>query len=163
MKSIFQDENMADLISMPQKETLLRKQNCFSQLNDKEIEILAGLLREKNFTRGQTIVTEGEPVDSVFFIIAGEADVRHVSIQDGQPHIESLATLKAGDAIGLNETGFYSLSGMRTATVVANTDMLLLSLSVAAFHGFTLSNSRANEVMRKYAQKWLGIKMQDTT
>lgn len=151
---------MADNLDMKQKEAILRKQNVFTQFTDGEIDILAGLLREKHFTSGQTIVTEGEPVDSVYLIVSGSADVRHVSVKDGALHSESVATLNAGDAIGLNETGFYSLSGMRTATVVANTDMVLLALSVAAFHGFTLSNSHVNDVMRKYAEKWLGIKMQ---
>jgi hypothetical protein len=63
--------------------------------------------------------------------------------------VSSVAILSAGDAIGLNETGFYSISGKRTATVIALTEMNLYRLSVAAFHGFSLSHTHVSEVMRK--------------
>jgi hypothetical protein len=72
-------------------------------------------------------------------------------------HIESITTLETGASIGLNETGFYSLSGVRTATVCAMTPMITLRLSVAAFHGFALSNSHVSAVMRKNASEILGF------
>lgn len=105
---------------------------------------------------GELIVKEGEPVDSVFLIVSGDADVRHVTLTDNgtRTNIESIATLKPGDAIGLAETGFYSISGRRTATVVANTDMVLFQLSVAAFRGFALAYPRVSAVMRKQAENF---------
>jgi len=132
--------------------SLVQKQSCFSQLTPKEIDELATLFIEKRIPAGATIVTEADPVDSVYLIVSGTADVRHITIENGKTHVQSLATLNAGDAIGLNETGFYSLSGMRTATVVANTEMVVLRLSVAAFHGFALINTHVTEVMRKNAE-----------
>lgn len=140
------------------KISLLRKQLVFSQLTDKEIEGLASLLTEKYYSPDEIIVSEGEPVDSVYLIVSGTADVRHIRIENQATHFESVATLGPGEAIGLNETGFYSISGVRTATVVALTDMSLLRLSVAAFHGFALAHSHVNEVMRKNAERILGIK-----
>jgi CRP-like cAMP-binding protein len=148
---------MSELIDMDVKRSFIKKQAVFTQLTEEEIDILASLLLEKHFAPDETVVVEGEPVDSVFFIVSGKADVRHVSIQDGKTVIESLATLNPGVAIGLNETGFYSLSGVRTATVVALTEMVTLRLSVAAFHGFSLANSHVNEVMRKNAASILGF------
>lgn len=148
---------MSELVDMDIKRSFIKKQACFTQLTEEEIDILASLLNEKEFAPNDTIVVEGNPVDSVYFIVSGTADVRHISIQDGQEKINSVATLGAGFAIGLNETGFYSLSGVRTATVVALTDMVTLRLSVAAFHGFSLSNSHVNEVMRKNAATMLGF------
>jgi CRP-like cAMP-binding protein len=108
-------------------------------------------LTKKHFAPEETIVTEGDPVDSVYLIISGTADVRHVTIKDHALHIQSLATLGPGAAIGLNETGFYSLSGIRTATVVALTDMLTFRLSVPAFHGFALAHHNVSKVMRANA------------
>jgi len=55
----------------------------------------------------------------------------------------------------LNETGFYSLTGKRTATVVALTDLETLYLSVAAFHGFALAHSHVNEIMHEQAEEFL--------
>lgn len=147
----------SELVGMDVKKSFITKQAVFSQLTDEEIDILASLLTEKHFSPGDTIVTEGDHVDSVYFIVEGKADVRHVSIQNGEMHIESLATLEAGAAVGLNETGFYSLSGVRTATVCAITPMVTLRLSVAAFHGFALSNSHVSAIMRKNASKMLGF------
>lgn len=142
---------MTDAIDVNLKMQFLRKQVCFSELTHQETEMLASLLSEKLFKAGETIVSEGDLVDSVYLIISGTADVRHIVIKNNIPQSNSLAKLHAGDAIGLNETGFYSLSGLRTASVVAETDMVLLRLSVAAFHGFALNYPHVNEIMRKNA------------
>jgi len=147
----------SELIGMNVKKSFIMKQIVFSQLTQEEVDVLASLLVEKHFAPNDTIVTEGDYVDSVYFIVKGEVDVRHISIQEGKTHIESVATLKEGAAIGLNETGFYSVSGVRTATVCAITPVVALRLSVAAFHGFALSNAHVSAVMRKNAAKILGF------
>lgn len=140
------------------KKEFLKKQACFAELTDEETLMLSKLLIEKKYRAGETIVTEGEYVDSVYLIMDGVADVQHITVKNNALQITSLATLRAGDAIGLNETGFYSISGMRTATVVAQTDMVLLRLSVASFHGFALAYPHVSEVMRKNAETMLGVK-----
>jgi len=142
---------------MELKRSFITKQPVFAQLKEDEVDVLASLLLEKHFAPDEIIVTEGEPVDCVYFIVEGKANVRHLSIQNGALHVESVATLDEGSAIGLNETGFYSLSGVRTATVCASTPLKALRLSVAAFHGFALSNSHVSAVMRKNASKILGF------
>ncbi|VVC75695.1 putative NTE family protein [Aquicella siphonis] len=137
---------------------LVKKQPVFSQLTDKETEELASLFSEKKVASEQTIVKEGDPVDSIYLIASGTADVRHVTIKDNAPVVNSVAILSSGDAIGLNETGFYSISGKRTATVVAMTDMVLYRLSVAAFHGFALAHSHVSDIMHKHAENILNEK-----
>ena len=144
---------MDEVIDLNLKKSFIKKQGCFLQLSDKETDELANLLIEKHFAVGETIVIEGDPVDNVFLIVQGQADVRTTTIKDHAQNIKSVAILKAGEAIGLNESGFYSLSGKRTATVVAMTDMVTLQLSVAKFHGFALAYPHVNEVMRKSAEK----------
>ncbi len=149
---------MPKTIKFDTVKTLIKAQPCFSSFTNKEVEILAGLLIEKHFRAGMTIVTEGDPVDCIYLIVEGKADVVHAFIKDDKIHHKHLATLGENEAIGLNETGFYSISGIRTATVIAKTDMTLLYLSVAAFHGFALTYSHVSEVMRTYAEKILDSK-----
>jgi CRP-like cAMP-binding protein len=130
-------------LDMDIRKAALRNQACFSELADQELIELAGLLKEKHFSPGETIVTEGDLIDSFFLIISGTANVKAIN--------KSVATIGPGDSIGLNATGFYSLTGKRTATVIASSDLLALSMSVALFHGFALANHHVNEVMRKSA------------
>lgn len=137
------------------KKNIISKQACFAQLTDTELGELARLWVEEERSAGNVIVTEGDDVDSVYLIIDGVAEVHHDRVVNHIIQSEVLAQLGPGDAIGLNETGFYSLSGRRTATVVAITDMVILRLNVAAFHGFTLMHSHANNVMRDQARKFL--------
>jgi CRP-like cAMP-binding protein len=137
------------MIDIEDKKVLLKNQKVFAKLNPQEIDILATLFREQEIRSGATVVTEGENVDSVYLILEGTAEVRHVTLKDGQLHIEPLTTLTKGGSIGLSETGFYSLTGLRTATVVALTDMVVLRLSMAAFNGFALAYPRVKEMVKQ--------------
>jgi CRP-like cAMP-binding protein len=148
--------DMADPMPLNLKIELIKQQACFTKLTDKEAEELAGLLVEKHYNAGDIIVKQGAHVDSVFLIVRGQADVQVATVKEGELIVTSVATLGVGKSIGLNDTGFYSLTGTRTATVVAITDMMLLYLSVAAFHGFSLVNAHVAELMRKNAEDILG-------
>lgn len=148
---------MTETIGFDVKEAHIRLQPVFSDLTDEEVRVLSTLLTEKHIPAGETIVTQGESVDSVYFIVQGTANVVRISINSaGIPDVEQITQLGEGETIGLNETGFYSISGIRTATVIADTNMILLQLSVAAFHGFALANTHVSEVMHKHASFILG-------
>ncbi len=133
----------------------IKSQKAFRNLNDNEMEILAGLLVEKKFMAGEVIVKEGDRVDSIYLIVHGDADVFRSDIINDKPVASKVAVLHAGNAIGLSDVGFYSLTGLRTATVVAATDLITFRLSVSIFRGFTLAYPHANEVMRKQAENLL--------
>lgn len=150
---------MNEVTDLNLKKEFIKKQTCFNQFTDSETEKLAELLHEKHVPVGTTIVTEGDPVDSVYLIVKGTADVRVTTVKDNALHTQSVAKLGPEDSIGLNETGFYSLSGKRTATVVAETEMILLHLNIAEFHGFALAYSHVNEVMRRNAEIVSGMKI----
>lgn len=143
---------MEEEANLNYRKLLIKKQPVFSKLNPKEIADMAALFVEKQYTSGDTIVNEGDPVDSFFLIVRGIADVLHITLKDHVFHATSVAELHAGQAIGINETGFYSLTGRRTATVKAKTDMVLLELSMPRFHGFALAYPHVNKVMRRNAQ-----------
>ncbi len=133
------------------KQKFIKKQSVFSKLSETEIEKLSELFNEVTFTPGEVVVKEGDTVDSVYLIISGQANVQRDIVKNNAIQTESLAVLRDGDAIGLNDRGFYSLSGKRTATVVAITDLNTLCLSMAEFHGFSLAYPHVNEIMRQNA------------
>ena len=138
---------MDEKISSEQKMSLVRSQVCFKVLNDQEIAELSELFVEQEYKTGDVIVTEGDTVDSVFIIASGTADVQHSWVDNGVIKIDKLAEIGASSAIGLSETGLYSLSGLRTATVIAKSDMLLLRLKVTLFNGFVLYHSHVSKVL----------------
>ncbi|MDR3476478.1 MAG: cyclic nucleotide-binding domain-containing protein [Gammaproteobacteria bacterium] len=142
---------MDEPVNTNYRQLLVKKQTVFSKLSDTEIADLAALFVEKAYKAGDTIVTEGDPVDSFFLIVRGIADVQHITLKDHVFYAESVAELHAGQAIGINESGFYSLTGRRTATVLAKTDMVLLQLSLPRFHGFALAYPNVNRAMRRNA------------
>ena len=150
------DENIT--VSLEQRRAIIQAQPCFQALSPEENSQLAELLREVYFSPEEVIVREADPIDCVYFIVSGNADVRHITYKEGVANIQSIATLKPGGTIGLNDAGFYSLTGRRTATVVAQIDMLLLRLSLAVFHGFSLVNRHVSKVMREHAAAMLQIR-----
>lgn len=137
------------------KKQQVKLQKAFRNLNDNETDILASLLIEKKYKAGDVVVKEGDRVDSVYLIVHGDADVFRSEIVDDKPQANKVATLHAGNAIGLSDVGFYSLTGLRTATVIASSDLITYQLSVSIFRGFTLAYPHANEVMRKQAENLL--------
>lgn len=145
----------ADGIDIELKKQQVKQQKAFRNLSDNEMDILAGLLVEKKFKAGEVIVKEGDRVDSVYMIVQGDADVFRSEIVNDQSVSNKVAVLHAGNAVGLSDVGFYSLTGLRTATVIAASDLVTYKLSVSIFRGFTLAYPHANEVMRKQAENLL--------
>ncbi len=144
---------MANEISIETKKELVKKQGCFSNLSDTEIDVLVTLLVEKKFVPGEVIVKQSARVDSVYIIVSGDADVTVTKRENDQSVTEKVAEMHAGNAIGLNDRGFYSITGLRTATVTATTEVVTLKLSVVVFRGFALAYPHASQVMREQAER----------
>lgn len=142
---------MSESMDINKKIAIIKSHSSFADLTAEEAEQLAGLLVEKEYINGDVIVKQGDPVDSIFFIVNGIADVRYNYIEDNQRKFKPLAKLTANQTIGLSETGLYSLSGVRTATVVAENNMLLLRLSTASLNGFALANPHVGRLLHKNA------------
>ena len=144
--------NAEESIDLDTKISLVKNQACFKKLFDDEVAEVANLFTEQTVIAGETIVTKGDPIDCIYLILKGTCDVLDSTVENSEIKWTSVATLSQGDAIGLSEVGLYSLSGKRTATVIALTDMVLLKLRVAVFHGIALAHAHIGEEMRK-AQK----------
>lgn len=120
----------APIIDLSERQALIRSFPCFKQLSDEQSLALAALTHDVCFVPGQVIVAEQALVDSIYFIVSGSALVTRGTKEGRHIHQEPIATLHAGEAIGLNDAGFYSGTGTRTATVHAQTSMVLLRLSL---------------------------------
>ena len=109
---------------------------CFETLNTQQSADLAGRMHAMQAKPGEVVVTEDALVDSIYIIVNGEAEVSRL-VKHGKKAIPTpVAMLHAGESIGLNDTGFYSDTGMRKATVTALTDMQLLRLDIKDLYQF---------------------------
>src|SRR5262245_30408336 len=89
-----------------------------------DLEALASGAEQVALQRGDVLVRQGEPSDSLFFVLSGRFTV-HV---DGVA--EPIAEIAQGQPIG--EIGFFA--GLpRTATVIAQRDSRVLAITHARF------------------------------
>ena len=91
---------------------LLRRVPLFESLDDKEIERISRSFRDRTFSAGDEVVTEGKGGVGFFVIESGEATV--------QVHGEDRGTFGPGDYFG--EVALID-EGPRTATITAKTDL----------------------------------------
>ena len=96
---------------------LLRKIDLFEEMSNKELNRLAKSFRESRFTAGETIAAEG--TRGVGFFVIGEGMVRYIV------HGEDKGFGGPGDYFG--EIALID-DGPRTATVVADTDVVAYGL-----------------------------------
>jgi CRP-like cAMP-binding protein len=124
------------IVSLEERRKLIAAHPFFAPLSAKDIDELANLLRDKVVVAGEVIVTEGNFVDAIYLIAKGDAEVRRDATTSGKTSIVPIAVLHSGESIGLSDVGFFSKDGKRTATVIANTDMILLKISLESFEAF---------------------------
>ena len=123
-------------IDIEERLLLVKAFPCFAQFTAAQYTELAKIMDEKQYEPGQIIVTENNLVDSVYIIASGAAEVTRTSTHRKKTVQVPVAVLHAGEAIGLNDTGFYSSTGKRTATVTAVTMMVLLHLDIKELYSF---------------------------
>ena len=109
---------------------VLKRVPLFAGLDDRELEQIAGTMRERRFSAGDTVTEEGAGGAGFFIVEAGEAEVS----VDGQPR----GAIKSGDYFG--EIALLTGSD-RTATITAKTDMLCWGMTPWDFRPLVESNS----------------------
>lgn len=134
-------ENRKANVSLKARCDLIRDFPCFSTLTQSQCQELASLMQEIYLKPNDKIVSENELIDSIYIIVQGEAEVTRTTQHKRKTVITPVAALGAGEGIGMNDTGFYSTTGQRTATVIAITDMLLLRLDLADLYAFLKNNN----------------------
>ena len=113
----------------------LRDFELLAELDWKEIGILARHLDQRIYASGATIIEEGAPADSLYFLLGGSVDV--CVIHGGDGTVTRLASIDAG-----NVFGELALLGNRprTASVVAASVVRVLELRAAEFTAMLRDN-----------------------
>ena len=150
--------------SFAERQALIKGLVCFAMLSKEETRELASLMEEVDYSQGQFIVAEDELVDRVYIIASGEAEVTHKVVMRGafkkpRINIAPVAVIGPGEAIGLNDTGFFSASGKRTATVTASTDMKTLAIDIKSLHEFLEKHPQLPKQMHAAATQMLRIRL----
>ena len=96
---------------------------------------------EQRFMEGATIVRQGEPGDTFYVIVEGEAKVK-------DPKGRTLSRLIPGDFFG--EISLMD-GGPRTATVIAETNLTALALSRKDFGALLQSEPKVTVGLLKHA------------
>lgn len=123
-------------VDIPVRQFFIKAFPCFSALTTDQSAKLASLMQEIQYEPKEVIVTENDLVDSVYIIIKGEAEVTRQTKRRLKIINVPIASLISGEGIGLNDTGFYSTTGKRTATVTASSKMLVLRLDIKDLYAF---------------------------
>jgi putative peptide zinc metalloprotease protein len=130
------NDNTNSNVKLTAREKLIQLQPCFSMITPAECHELATLMTETTFSAGEVIVLQNSPVDRVYIIIEGNAEVSQQQEDHGKIYNVPLAILGPDEAIGLSEKGLFSATGKRTATVTALTKINVLELSVENLNNF---------------------------
>src|SRR5437867_12431069 len=91
--------------------------------SEQRLKALGAMVR-RDLVRGQMLVAQGEPSDSLFMVLHGALAVRRAG------DLEPIAELRAGEVVG--EIGFFA-NIPRTADVIAIRDTSMLVLTRAAY------------------------------
>jgi hypothetical protein len=104
----------------------LRRIKILAGMTDGQLERFAQFVEVEKVPQWSVIVKQGDPGDTMYFILEGELRVRLNVL--GKETL--LATLGAGDFFG--DVSLFD-QGPRSADVVANSDSLVVKISAAAF------------------------------
>jgi hypothetical protein len=104
----------------------LRRVKILAAMSEEQLERFAQFMEMEKVPQWSVIVKQGDPGDTMYFILQGELRVR-INVM-GKETI--LATLAVGDFFG--DISLFD-HGPRSADVVANTDSVVLKISSAAF------------------------------
>jgi CRP/FNR family cyclic AMP-dependent transcriptional regulator len=108
---------------------LLQQVPLFADLDDRQLEQVARLFKERRFGKGETVIMEGSGGAAFCLIAKGQAAVTVAGAQ--RP------PLQAGDHFG--EIALLD-EGRRSATVTASTDLLCYGLTLWEFRPLVESN-----------------------
>lgn len=124
---------------------LIQSHPLFSDLSSDLALELAGLCKLQLFQTGDVIVKENDWVDAVYFIAEGQAEVkRHFAQMEMVP----IAILQKHETIGLSETGFYSITGRRFATITALSKMITFQLTIDKLNFFLMSHPEMHQKIK---------------
>ena len=137
-------------MSVDQEAAQLARVPMFGKLDPARLKLLAFTSRALTFAPGETMVRVGEPSDSVYLILEGNADILGSTAQ-GEFVI---GTVGSNALIG--EMGVL-MNGPRTVTVRAQGEVRALKISASMFVRLVSENPEvALDVMRVLSERLAG-------
>lgn len=153
-------DSLENSVSVQKRQVLIKALPCFTMLSSEESHDLALSMIEKKYEANAEIVHEGDLIDSVYIIVEGQAEVAHITVnKKGKATRVPLALLNPGESIGLNDTGFFSTTGQRTASVFAITPMKVLCIPLKALHDFLKRHPHLDSMMHASASQMLRMQL----
>jgi putative peptide zinc metalloprotease protein len=154
----------APTTSVSDRQALLCALPPFASISNNESHEMVELMVELQYLPGTVIVTEGELVDRIYIIVSGHAEVsQNLAVKKKLQRVKTVKTpvavLEEGDAIGLNDTGFYSSTGKRTASVTAVTEVNLLALDIKNLYEFLKRHPQLKADMLSAATQMLRMRL----
>lgn len=114
-------------LSMMERVLLLRRVPLLATLTSSDLQHVAAIAAEQDFSDGEVICEQGETGDEMYMIVLGE--VRVIVQNEGQAEKE-IACRTAGDVVG--EMSLIS-GDTRTASLVAKGEVRILSIDKLSF------------------------------
>src|SRR5450631_986961 len=115
--------------------------------SEQRLKAFSAMVRQ-DLVRGQMLVAQGGPSDSLFMVLHGALAVRRTG------DLEPVAELRAGELVG--EIGFFA-NVPRTADVIAIRDTSVLTLTRAGYHELTRDAPAIVEALLAAVAQRLGI------
>lgn len=112
------------MASATSKVDVLAQIPLFARCSKKELKHIAPMVDEVRIPAGKVLISEGRGAEEAFVIVSGTASIT----RDGT----ELRSAGAGETVG--EMALLDPTSLRSATVVASTDMEVLVIGARAFH-----------------------------
>ena len=123
----------------------LKKFPLLKDITDDELKELIKLLTENKFTKGDKIITEGDEGNVMYVLIAGSVDIIKTTIY-GEKFV--CATLNENMHPVFGEMALLD-NDKRSATVMAKTECITLSIDTKSFNEYIDKYPRAGIVLLK--------------
>lgn len=110
-----------------------RNSFIFTGLQDSELDEVLNITREKRFREGEAIMQEGDEGDTMYMVVAGEVGIsKTLTMKFGDDDFRKtekvLTRFRPEDNVVIGEMALICQDN-RSATVLANTDCVLLEIS----------------------------------
>ena len=128
--------------------SVLKNNQIFQGLNDEEVNEIASICHEKDFTNGSTIFEEGSSGTAMYFLLQGQVDIQMSMGSDTE--LATVHVVKEGDVFG--ELSLID-KAPRSAFTKAAGDSKTFILEAAKFEDLCKKNHHIGFiVMRNIAQ-----------
>lgn len=111
------------MASVDLKKKLISNVPLFNGLKDRQLQLIADRMVERNYAAGDTIVEQGQGGEGFFVITAGKAEATRTRTDGEKIHLNSF-----GPSDFFGELALLDENGIRTATIVATEPLTCLIL-----------------------------------